>query len=126
MELSDADAAAYRARARNSTAGRLAALGSVGSCKPKRGGRASAASNNDATARLVTLGPTHHVGIRDIADCLRCCAAWPGCRYATFTPRGWTECSLYRECDLGKLTRQSKTVSVALTEASRALLASSS
>ena len=142
MELSSADAARYRSRSMSSTAWRLAALATAGSCKPSRGSlrsvpRARGGSrlvassamhvtspvpSPNASARLTTLRPTHLIGIRDLADCLRCCAAWQGCRYVTFTPRGGTECSLYSACDLQRLSRQAKTLSLELTPASSSIL----
>ena len=47
----------------------------------------------------------------------------PECRYVTFTPSGRTECSLYRRCDLRRLARQSRTVSLELNDEARQVMA---
>lgn len=136
MELHDDDAAAYRATFAASETGRLAPLSVPGSCRQRRGGPrpsssssplssstgVAAAAPGNGTAWLATLAPTHLLRIRDLAGCVRVCASWPGCRYVTYTPSSRTECSLYASCDLGRLTRQSKTASLELTAEVRRVL----
>ena len=129
FELTAAIAQQLRKRAEGSVVGRLTSLAAAGSCKNglvrigrRGGGRRSASVSVTNSTKLMTLRPTHLLGIRDLADCLRCCRDLAGCRYVTYTARGLTECSMYRTCSLDRLVRQARTMSVELTSASLALI----
>ena len=126
LELTETVAQQLRKRAEQSVVGRLTSLAAAGSCKNGlvrlgRRGRRSASFVSNST-KLMTLRPTHLLGIRDLSDCLRCCRDLPGCKYVTYAPRGLTECSLYRTCSLDRLVRQARTLSVELTKSSLALI----
>lgn len=108
IEVTQAMASTVLERTQLSSLGKLAALAIPGICKCEvacqRGRRARrafvATTNSNESVRLAVLQPTHLLGIHSLADCLRCCRDWPGCRYASFAPIGRFECTLFSACDV--------------------------